>query len=77
MSVAITDASGEPVQVARLDAVLGRATNVQDDVTPDFVYNGNAYIAPVDLGSGNWNIRMVAQAMDGTEFRQRVVLIKQ
>jgi nitrogen fixation protein FixH len=77
LKLAITDASGAPVQVARLDAVLGRATTVQDDVTPDFVYNGIDYNAPVDLGAGNWNIRMQAQAMDGTEFYQRLVLIKQ
>ncbi|MCZ4353123.1 FixH family protein [Roseovarius aestuarii] len=76
LTLAITDQTGAPVQVARLDAVLGRATHVKDDMTPDFVYNGTAYTAPVDLGAGNWNIRMEAQAMEGTDFYQRVVLIK-
>lgn len=76
LTLSITNDSGVPVQVARLDAILGRATQVKDDMTPDFVFNGIAYTAPVDLGAGNWNIRMEAQAMDGTEFQQRVVLIK-
>ncbi len=72
--LSITDAGGAPVEVARLSAVLGRATHVKDDVEPAFVFDGTAYVAPVELAAGNWNIRMVAQAADGTEFTQRVVL---
>jgi nitrogen fixation protein FixH len=72
--VHITDRDGAPVQVAKLTATVGRATHVRDDVTPDFVFDGSAYVAPLDLADGNWNIRMVARARDGTEFVQRVVL---
>ena len=43
---------------------------------PAFTFDGTAYTAPVTLGDGNWNIRMVAVAADGTEFTQRVVLLK-
>jgi hypothetical protein len=60
--------------VQSLEAVLGRATHVKDDMSPDFLFDGTAYVAPVELGAGNWNIRMKAQAADGTEFTQRVVL---
>ena len=74
--LSITDRTGAPVEVATLDAVLGRATQVKDDTTPDFRFDGTAYVAPVDLAPGNWNLRMVATAADGTEFRQRVVLHK-
>ncbi len=77
LTLAITGAGGAPVRVAQLDAVLGRATHVRDDMTPDFTFNGTAYLAPVDLAPGNWNIRMEAIAPDGTEFQQRVVLRKQ
>ncbi len=77
LTLAITGATGAPVEVARLDAVLGRATHVRDDVSPDFTYNGTAYLAPVDLAPGNWNIRMEAVAPNGTAFQQRVVLRKQ
>ncbi len=72
--LSITDKNGMPVEVADLQATLGRATHVQDDQTPDFKYDGAAYIASADLAPGNWNIRMVARASDGTEFRQRVIL---
>lgn len=75
LSLSITDANG-PVQVQSLTATLGRATTVADDLSPDFTFNGSAYVAPVDLVDGNWNIRMVALAPDGTTFEQRVILHK-
>jgi nitrogen fixation protein FixH len=74
LTLAITDSAGQPVQVAHLDAVLGAATHVRDDQTPDFRFTNGAYRAPVEIGRGNWNIRLHAVAADGTEFRQRVVL---
>ncbi|KIC11925.1 FixH protein [Leisingera sp. ANG-M1] len=70
----ITDADGQPVEVAKLSATLGRATHVQDDQQPEFTFDGQAYVAPAELGPGNWNIRMVARAKNGTEFTQRVIL---
>ena len=72
--LSVTDANGAPVEVAKLDATLGRATHVKDDETPDFKFDGKRYVAPADLAPGNWNIRMVAEAENGTVFRQRVVL---
>lgn len=68
----IVDEAGTPQQAASLTAVLGRATHVKDDVVPDFVFDGVAYVAPVQLASGNWNLRINAVADDGTEFRQRL-----
>ena len=72
--LSITDVDGAPVEVAELNAIVGRATQVRDDIRPAFEFDGTAYVAPVELAGGNWNIRMVAQAADGTEFRQRVIL---
>lgn len=72
--LSITDTLGKPVEVATLGAVLGRPTHVKDDMEPAFQFDGTAYVAPVELSDGNWNIRMKATADDGTEFVQRVVL---
>ncbi|MGI3169332.1 FixH family protein [Pseudooceanicola sp. C21-150M6] len=69
----INDAEGA-VRVKDLHAVVGRATQIADDVEPVFAFNGERYEAPLDLGPGNWNIRMTAIAEDGTEFIQRVIL---
>lgn len=74
LALAITDPDGTPVRVAHLQAVLGAATHVRDDLVPDFRFSDGAYRAPVQIGPGNWNIRLHAVATDGTEFRQRVVL---
>ena len=72
--MSFTDQDGRPVDVATLDATLGRATHVRDDHRPDFAYHRGTFTAPVDLAPGNWNIRLEATAPDGTPFRQRVVL---
>ncbi len=71
--LSITDANG-PVRVKDLHAVVGRATHVADDIEPVLAFNGQVYEAPLDLGDGNWNIRMTAVAQDGSEFQQRVIL---
>ncbi len=70
----ILDADGAPVQPETLTTTLGRATHVADDRTPDFVFDGRAFVAPVALSHGYWNLRMKALAADGTEFRQRIEL---
>ena len=74
LTLAFTDADGRPVEVAALDAVVGRATHVAADTRPDFAHEAGVFRAPVELGEGNWNVRLTAMAPDGTEFRQRVVL---
>ncbi len=56
-------------------AVLGRATHVKQDLTPEFEARYNAYEAEIGtLEPGNWNLRLVAEAEDGTLFRRRIVL---
>ncbi|WP_172300371.1 FixH family protein [Pseudoruegeria sp. HB172150] len=65
---------GVSVQPAVLEATLGRATVRDQDFAPDFAYDGRAYVAPVDLEPGKWDLRMTATAEDGTAFRQRIVM---
>ncbi len=65
---------GEPVKVDIQSAVLGRATNVSQDQTPVLAFDGRDYVAPVSLERGNWNLRLVAQAEDGTLFQQRIIV---
>jgi len=72
--LSITDQAGIPVRVGKLGGTFGRATEIVDDQTPVFVFDGTNYVAPVKLARGNWNLRMIAYAQDGTKFRQRLVL---
>jgi nitrogen fixation protein FixH len=73
--VTITGADGLPVEVASIAGTLGRATNTSQDQTPEFTFDGTSYVAQTGvLATGNWNYRMVATALDGTPFKQRVVI---
>ncbi len=55
-------------------AVFGRATNVGQDQTPEFTFDGTALTAQVQGGPGNWNLRVQLRAQDGTLFQQRVIV---
>ena len=74
LALSVTDKAGAPVELADLEATFGRATSVKDDQSPAFKYEDGAYKAAVKNAPGNWNLRMVAKAADGTEFRQRVIV---
>lgn len=74
LTLTINDSNGKPVQIAELNATLGRATHVKNDFSPEFIFNGKAYIAPVEVGTGNWNLRMTAMAENGTQFIRRIVI---
>lgn len=74
LRLSIKDLYGNAVQPELTSATLGRATHVQDDQSPDFRWEGGAFLAPVDLAPGNWNLRLAALAADGTPFRQRIVI---
>lgn len=65
---------GKPLAPTLEKTVFGRATSVRADQEPAFTFDGTAYVAPVQAGPGNWNLRVVARAPDGTLFKQRIVV---
>ncbi|MEM9581411.1 MAG: FixH family protein [Pseudomonadota bacterium] len=65
---------GRSVAPQIISAVFGRATNVAQDQTPDFAFDGNRLRARVQGGAGNWNLRLKMRAEDGTLFQQRVIV---
>jgi nitrogen fixation protein FixH len=65
---------GTPIAPRIEQAQFGRATSVAWDQVPEFVFDGQALVALVQAGPGNWNLRFVATALDGTQFRQRLVV---
>jgi len=75
LRLSITDAGGAAVRPADIAGIFGRATSVRDDQSPAFVFDGRSYVAPVQAGGGNWNLRLVAHAADGTLFQQRIVVL--
>lgn len=65
---------GAPIKAQIEAATFGRATSVAADQTPVFAFDGRAFVAPIDAGPGNWNLRLKARAADGTLFAQRVIV---
>jgi nitrogen fixation protein FixH len=72
----LRDADGAPVADVAITSVLGRATNVSDDIVPAFRFDGAVWRAPVDLNPGNWDLRLDAVATDGTLFQKRLKLAR-
>lgn len=71
----LTDRSGDPVYVRDLQAVVGIATREGKDQPVDLVFKGSDYRATIDLPAGNWQLRLLATAQDGTSFRQILPLV--
>ncbi len=65
---------GKALSPAIEEAIFGRATSVAVDQTPAFTFDGQAYVAEVEAGRGNWNLRLKMRAIDGTLFQQRVIV---
>jgi nitrogen fixation protein FixH len=72
--LAMMDTAGLPAEVASVEGVFGRPTSVRDDQQPEFIFDGAVWRAPVETTPGQWNLRLVALAEDGTPFRQRIVV---
>ena len=65
---------GAPVRPEIISATFGRATTVAQDQNPVFAFDGQIFKAYIDAGPGNWNLRLVAEAADGTRFQQRIIV---
>lgn len=65
---------GTAIQPDILSAVFGRATSTAADQAPIFVFDAGVFRAPVNAAPGNWNLRLVALAGDGTRFQQRIIV---
>lgn len=76
LRMAITNAEGAMVSPDTIEATLGRSTHMREDQDLTFVRGDDkSYIAEVgDLAGGDWNLRLKAQAADGTLFQQRIVI---
>ena len=75
LRIRITDETGAPAPVAMITAVLGRPTTTREDETPDLRFDGEAYVADVAVAYGNWDLRITAEAADGTQYTYRVDLV--
>lgn len=72
LQVVVVDEAGQPADVAKLDALVGRPTHVRDDQSPEFQQRQGVFKARVTLAPGLWNLRLNATSLDGTPFKQRL-----
>jgi nitrogen fixation protein FixH len=77
IDLAFTDRDGVPVQVAKLEVLVGRTTTTAHDAWPEFSLMGDVYSAPLELARGKWMVKVTAEAPDGTLFEQRTELFVQ
>lgn len=75
LTVRMLDATGNAAPVSTLSAILGRPTTEREDIRPEFVFENGAFVADVAADHGNWDLRLRAEAGDGTPFEYRLGLI--
>lgn len=75
LTVRLLDETGGTAPVSTLTAILGRPTTEREDTTPELVFQDGAFVADVDVDYGNWDLRLRAEAGDGTPFEYRLGLI--
>ena len=75
LTVRITDSQGQPAPLASIEVILGRPTTEREDTVPPLIWQGDAFVADVAVDYGNWDLRIAAVALDGTEYTYRLGLI--
>lgn len=71
----LADDGGAAVTPAALALQIRRPTHQRDDQEPDLSPEApGRWSAPLALAPGNWNADVIAEAADGTGFRQRLYL---
>ncbi|NKX43076.1 FixH family protein [Roseicyclus persicicus] len=68
----LVDASGAPVNPAELHALLTRPTSQAEDQELVLTRVNGAFVAPVELGDGQWRLRLTGTARDGTDYRHNI-----
>lgn len=77
LRLSLRNTQGQPVQPVTLTAVLARPTIANQDHEPALVFDGRDYVSEAVPAAGEWTLRLRATADDGTEFRQRLDVIRE
>jgi nitrogen fixation protein FixH len=68
----MVDDQGVPVAPAELNALLTRPTSRENDQLLELSRVNGAFVAPADLGDGQWRLRLTGTARDGTDYRHNI-----
>ena len=73
--LSLKDGAGKAVALQDLVVVVGKATYDRDDSIVEFEQYQDAFRGTIELGAGNWQVRVAAVGFAGEKFRQRLPLI--
>jgi nitrogen fixation protein FixH len=64
----LTEPDGGAVVTPNISLIVGRATSDNMDQPVELEFDGRNYVADIDIAAGNWQAKVKATALDGTEF---------
>ncbi|MBL4751476.1 MAG: FixH family protein [Amylibacter sp.] len=70
----LTEATGTPVVTPNITVTFGRATSAKYDQELNIYFDGRFFVADVEVPAGNWQVKIKATALDGTDFRRTLSL---
>lgn len=74
ITLTLTEPGGGAVVTPNIGMVVGRATSSSFDQEVELHFNGRSYVALKDMPAGNWQAKITATALDGTDFRRTLSL---
>ena len=74
VTLILTEAGGGTVVTPNVSLVIRLATSDDYDQDVTMQFDGHKYVGQVDLPAGNWQARVFATALDGTEFTRTLSL---
>jgi nitrogen fixation protein FixH len=72
--LSLTEANGASVVIPNISMIVRRATTNEQDQELMLNFDGHDYVGMVDLDAGNWQAKIAATALDGTEFNRTLSL---
>ena len=74
VTLTLTEPEGGSVVTPNLTMIVGRATSAAYDQEIDAEFDGRSYVGRIDISAGNWQVKIKAQALDGTPFSRTLPL---
>jgi nitrogen fixation protein FixH len=74
VTLTLTELNGNTVVTPNVSMVIRHATSKKYDQDVELYFDGHKYVGQIDLPPGNWQARISATALDGTDFRRTLSL---
>ncbi|MDE0111110.1 MAG: FixH family protein [Albidovulum sp.] len=75
LAIGIFGKGGHPAPIREFSATIARPTHMREDISPEFLFDGEHFVARIDLMPGYWIVDLRATSGEGIDFRQRKSLL--